>query len=289
MKVLIIGCGYVGVEAGQQLARLGHSVYGLRRSPEAAAELAAHNIQLLTADVTRPAQLEGLPSDWDWVINCAAAGGGTVESYRQVYLEGNRAVLAWLSARPPAKYVYTSSTGVYAQDDGSWVDETAETAPDAPTGRILVEAEDLLRAAARDRGFPAVILRVAGIYGPGRGYYLRQMLTGEARIEGTGGRFLNMIHRADVAGAIVAALERGTPGMVCNAVDNEPVTQRDLYAWLAEYLGKPMPPSVEEQPDPARRRAVTNKRVSNRRLREELGYALKFPTFREGYRDVVAF
>jgi nucleoside-diphosphate-sugar epimerase len=127
-------------------------------------------------------------------------------------------------------------------------------------------------------------MRLAGIYGPGRGHWFKQFLRGEARLEGEGSRLLNMIHRDDVVGAIIAALQGGVPfPSVFNVVDNEPVSQRDFFAWLARQLGKPMPPSVPADVEANRKRGVTNKRVSNQRLRKMLGYQFKYPTFREGY------
>jgi nucleoside-diphosphate-sugar epimerase len=111
---------------------------------------------------------------------------------------------------------------------------------------------------------------------------LRQFLAGEATMEGTGERWLNMIHRDDAAGAAIAALERGQPGENYNVVDDEPVQQRAVFDWLARRLHKPMPPSVAERSGPGRR-AVTNKRVSNKKLRLALQCELKYPTFREGY------
>jgi nucleoside-diphosphate-sugar epimerase len=131
--------------------------------------------------------------------------------------------------------------------------------------------------------FPAVILRLAGIYGPGRGFWFKQFLSGEARMAGRGERFLNMIHRDDVVGAIALALRRSVPGRIFNVADDEPVSQRDFFLWLSERLGRPQPPSAPEEPEAARKRGTTNKRVSNRRLKQELGYRFKYPTFREGY------
>jgi nucleoside-diphosphate-sugar epimerase len=281
MRVLIVGCGYVGLPLGAELVRQGHEVYGLRRS--AAAELKTAGIKPLLADITQPESLAKLPRDFDWVVNCAAAGGGGADDYRQVYLTGNRNLIEWLQPAPPRKYVYTSSTSVYAQNDGSLVTEADPATPAAETGKVLVEAENLLLAAARENQFPAVILRVAGIYGPGRGYWLRQFLAGEASIEGAGDRILNMIHRDDVGGAITAALESGQPGEIYNAVDHEPVSQLALFTWLASRLGKPLPPFAPEPANETRRRGVTNKRVSNTRLKSETGCAFKYPTFREGY------
>jgi nucleoside-diphosphate-sugar epimerase len=208
---------------------------------------------------------------------------GGVEDYRRVYLQGARSLLAWLAHTPPAKFVYTSSTGVYGQNDGSLVDETAPTEPPNETSRVLVETERVFLETARRHNFPAVVLRVAGIYGPGRGWWFKQFLAGEARIEGEGRRTLNMIHRDDVVGCIIAGLEHGRPGEIYNAVDDEPVTQRDLFAWLAAKLNRPMPLSTPEDAEGSRKRGVTNKRITNRKLKVELGYAFRYPTFREGY------
>ena len=287
MRVLIVGCGYVGLPLGIELVRQGHAVSGLRRSVAAETELKRVGIQPLHADITHPETLAALPHDFDWVVNCTASGGGDAENYRQIYLEGNRNLLAWLAASPPKKFVYTSSTSVYAQNDGSLVTESSPTEPEAATAKILVETENLLLAAAR-KNFPALILRVAGIYGPARGHAFKQYLRGEARIEGEGARWLNMIHRDDVIGTSIAALERGAPGEIYNAVDNEPVSQLHFFEWLAAELQKPLPPRTTADTEVWRKRGVTNKRISNAKLLEKLQYQFKFPDFRTGYAAEIA-
>jgi nucleoside-diphosphate-sugar epimerase len=224
-----------------------------------------------------------LSPEYDWVVNCAASTGADAEDYRRVYLEGARNLVAWLSNTPIIRFVYTSSTGVYGQSDGSLVDETAVVEPQSATGQVLASTERILLAATLNSGFPAVVLRVAGIYGPGRGWWLQQFLSGEARVEGEGRRILNMIHRDDVIGCILAALHQGRAGEIYNAVDDEPATQRDMFTWLAATLHRPMPLTVPVDATVLRRRSVTNKRISNQKLKSELGYRLKFPTFREGF------
>jgi nucleoside-diphosphate-sugar epimerase len=283
MRVLIVGCGYVGLPLGADLVKQGHVVFGLRRSPGAEAELGSAGIKLLRADITEAAQLAQLPASYDWVVNCVSASGGGAEEYREIYLQGMRNLISWLGAASLKKFVYTSSTSVYGQNDGSLVKETSPTEPAAQTAKTLVETEDVLLEAVRQTNFPAVILRLAGIYGPGRGYWFKQYLKNEARIEGTGARILNMIHRDDVAGAIIAALKSGRPGEVYNAVDDEPVSQLNFFQWLSGPLGKELPPALPEDTDAERKRGVTNKKVSNRRLKMELGYQFKYPTFRQGY------
>jgi nucleoside-diphosphate-sugar epimerase len=283
MRVLIIGCGYVGVALGAELARQGHEVFGVRRSVDGAEELTAAGITALVADVTQPATLAALPGPFDWVVNCVSSDKGGAEEYRAVYLEGTRQLIEWLAAAPPKKFVYTSSTSVYGQTDGSLVKESSPTQPASDTGRLLVETENLLLEAARTRQFPAVILRVAGIYGPGRGHLFHQFLRSEVRIAGKGERLINMVHLDDLVGCIIAALKSGRPGEVYNAVDDEPVAQLHFFRWLSETLGKWMPPFAEEGEEPARKRGLTQKKVSNRKARMELGWQLKYPTFRQGY------
>jgi nucleoside-diphosphate-sugar epimerase len=283
MRALIVGCGYVGFPLGAELMKLGHEVFGLRRSAAADVNLKAAGITPLHADITQPETLAALPTGFEWVVNCAASGGGDVDAYRRHYLEGTRNLIAWLAGSPPAKFVYTSSTGVYGQNDGSLVRETSPTEPATETARVLVETEKVLLTAAREKNFPAVILRVAGIYGPERGHLLKQYLRNEARIEGNGGRILNMIHRDDLIGVSIAALKSGWPGEVYNAVDDEPVTQRSFFEWLAETLGKDLPPNLPENADTYRKRGASNKWVSNQKLKQELDYRFKYPHFRSGY------
>jgi nucleoside-diphosphate-sugar epimerase len=283
VRALIIGCGYVGLPLGAELARAGHEVFGLRRSAAAAGELRAAGIKPITGNITVPESLPPLTPPFDWVINCVGSSSPDPGEYRRVYLEGTRNLIDWLAGGRPQKFVYTSSTGVYGQDDGSTVDETSPAAPVAETAGILVETENLLLAAASHEGFPAVILRVAGIYGPARGYWLKQVREGKAAIEGAGDRILNMIHRDDVVGCIVAALKYGSPGEVYNASDDQPTAQRELLEWLSARLGMPLPQSAPRGPDSAGKRGATSKKVSNRKLKMALAYQFKYPTFREGY------
>ena len=283
MRVLIIGCGYVGLPLGAELVRLGHEVFGVRRSASADADLAATGIKPLAADVTKSADLAQLPGPFDWVVNCVSSGKGGVEQYREVYLQGTRNLVEWLSAAPPKKFVYTSSTSVYGQNDGSPVKETSPAEPTGETGRVLLDTEKTLLDAVQQKKFPAVILRVAGIYGPERGHFFLQYLKNEARIPGQGARFINMIHRDDLVGIIIAALKSGRPGEIYNAVDDEPVAQIHFFRWLSETLGKWMPPFADEAEAADRKRGLTNKKVQNRKLKMELGHQFKYPNFRKGY------
>ncbi|MDE1170722.1 MAG: NAD-dependent epimerase/dehydratase family protein [Verrucomicrobium sp.] len=266
-KTLILGCGYVGLALARLLKERGEAVTGWVHRPESARALEEAGIAAWTGDLADPEAWRGLPADFAAVVHCAATRGGGPEAYRRVYLEGMRRALAHL---PHARPVMVSSTSVYGQNDGAWVAEDSPAAPAAATSQILLEAE---AEALRRPG--AVILRAAGIYGPGRGALLEKFRAGTAAIEGDGTRWINQIHRDDLAAALALPL----PGGVYNAADDAPVTYLDYYGWLAHRLGKPMPPHVP--PNPGRKRGLTNKRVSNARLRAA-GWAPRHPTFREG-------
>ncbi len=283
MRVLIVGCGYVGQPLGAELVRLGHQVVGVRRTAEGAAQLQESGITPVVADITRVEDLRRLPGPFDWVVNTVSSTKGGEAEYREVYLQGTRNLIEAFPVGTIRKFVYTSSTSVYGQTDGSVVKETSATEPASATSQLLVEAEQLLLDAARTRQFPAAILRVSGIYGPGRGHLFLQYLRDEARIASKGERLLNMIHRDDVVRSIVAALQSGRPGEIYNATDDEPVAQIHFFRWLSESLGKPMPPYATEEENAQRKRGLTQKKVSNRRLRMELGVALQYPNFRIGY------
>jgi nucleoside-diphosphate-sugar epimerase len=283
MRVLIIGCGYVGMPLGIELVRLGHEVCGVTRSAQNHESLKAQSIQPIAADISQRADLDKIPPPFDWVVNTVSSNRGGVEEYKQTYLQGTRNLIDWLAPSPPKKFVYTSSTSVYGQTDGSLVKESSLTEPNSETAQVLAATEKLLLDAAREKKFPAVILRAAGIYGPERGHLFLQYLKDEARIPGKGDRLLNMIHRADLVNCIIAALKNGHAGEVYNAVDDEPVPQIHFFRWLSETLGKNMPPFGDESAPAGRKRAVTHKKVMNRKLKMELGYQFKYPTFRQGY------
>jgi nucleoside-diphosphate-sugar epimerase len=285
VRALVVGCGYVGLPLGIELVRRGHEVYGLRRNNER--ELKQCGITPVMADITRWEDFAKIPVPFDWVVNTVSSTKGGVEEYRAVYLDATRYLMDWLAPQPVRQYVYTSSTSVYGQTDGSWVTEESPTEPKNETSQVLVETEQLLLNAARERSFPATILRVAGIYGPERGHLFQQFLRGEAEMSGEGSRLINMVHRDDVVAVIIAVLARGTPGRVYNVADDEPVTQQEFFAWLSVQLDMPMPPRAEDA-NKIGKRGLTNKRVSNRRLRMELDCELNYPTFRQGYLAEIA-
>ena len=268
MKVLVVGCGYVGERLADLLHESGVEVTGVTRSAESARHLAAVKPYPVRAgDISGATGPGDLARDPAVVVHCASSGRGGAESYRQVYLEGCRRLL---DAFPDARLIFCSSTSVYGQTDGSWVDEESCANPERETGRILLEAENLVLR--RD----GCVARIAGIYGPGRSFVLKNFLEGQAVIEGGGeGRWLNQIHRHDAARAL-AHLVTSNCGGVFNVADDHPLTQRGCFARLAARFDLPSPPDAP--PNTGRKRAWTNKRISNAKLRGA-GWAPRFASY----------
>jgi nucleoside-diphosphate-sugar epimerase len=274
-RVLIAGCGYVGVATADLFHAAGWEVEGWTHSAQSAGKLADKPYAVRAVDIAAIDAVQAAASSFDAVIHCASSGGGGVESYRQVYLEGARNLLAALR---PSSFVYTSSTSVYAQTGGEWVDEASAAEPGHETGKILRETEDLVRQ------YGGRVTRLAGIYGPGRSALLRKLVAGEARIEAGVERNLNQAHRDDIAAALLLLVTQSSggqlpPGAIVNIIDDQPMTERECYEWLATKLDRPVPPVAYQAG--ARKRGVSNKRVSNRKL-HALGWTPEFPSFKIG-------
>ena len=270
MKTLIIGCGYVGLPLALRCLKRGHDVDVWVRSATSAVALADRGFGRIIAGSVAEELLWQAQEKYDEVIHCASSGGGGAEAYREVFFEGARLMSRH---QPQARRLFISSTSVYGQTDGQIVTEEAAANPKPETGKILREAEELVLAAG------GIVVRPSGIYGPGRTVLLEKLRQGEAVIESGGTRWLNQIHRDDLVEALGVVTGKGTAGNIYNATDDEPVMQRDYYAWCADFLGKPLPP--EGPANPNRKRGLTSKRVSNAKLRG-LGWKPSFPNFREG-------
>lgn len=277
IRVLVAGCGYVGNRLAGLLAEEGREVWGLRRSPGSVAS----GVRAVAGDVSRPSSLDGLPGAVDAVVYAVSADTSTEEAYRAAYVEGPANLLDALEeiGDRPRRVLFVSSTAVYGQQDGSWVDETSATEPSGFRGRVLLEAEESLRG----RDGPVVVVRLGGIYGPGRTRLVDRVRDGEARCTGGEPRYSNRIHRDDCAGALRHLLGHPDPRPLYLGVDREPAERCEVLRWLARRLGVPEPPVVEEGGGSRR----SNKRCSSDRLVED-GYTFRHPTFREGYGALLA-
>lgn len=285
MVTLVIGCGFVGRELGRRLAVRGERVLGTTRHTEKAAALARLGIEPVVADVLDLAALRALP-EVDRVIHLVGYDRKSGPSKRSVYVEGVANVLRALAGRC-GRAVYVSSTSVYGQSDGGWVDEDSPAEPREASGRVCLDAEHEAARVAAEAGMALSVVRFSGLYGPGRIIRREALLRGEP-IEGDAEHWLNLIHRDDAAEAAIAVLERGAPGRLYLATDDRPVPRRAYYELAARCLGAPAPRFVA--PGLGGHPAMTgaSKRVSNRRLREELGVSLAFPDITAGLPSAVA-
>jgi nucleoside-diphosphate-sugar epimerase len=269
MRVLVAGCGELGAALAARLAAAGDSVVGLRRRPEAAA-LAA-GVAAFAADLADEASLRALPRGFDAVVYTAAPDARSEAAYRAVYVDG---VANAIAAVPCARFLLASSTSVYGQDAGEWVDETSETSPREPTGRLVLEGERI--ALSHHPGACAV--RFGGIYGPGRTRLLDAAREGELAVREGAPRYTNRIHRDDAAGVIEHLVRLPRLERVYVAVDCEPAADESVYRWLAARAGGAEPRRVPLGAGGG----GAGKRCSNRRLLAS-GYRFLYPTFREGY------
>jgi nucleoside-diphosphate-sugar epimerase len=270
-KTLLIGCGYIGLPLAFRLKETGHEISAWVHSPESAEALAPHRFhRVISGSVADPRLWDSVPESYQLVIHCASSGGGSEADYEQVFLKG---VLMMNTRQPRARRIFVSSTSVYRQNEGEVVTEKSNADPETATGRVLRVAEKVAL------GADATVVRSSGIYGPKRGVLFERFRRGEAVIEGDGLRWINEIHQSDLVAALFHLIDAGTPGEIYNATDDTPVTYRDYYAWCSKFLNQPMPPHgpVNTQ----RKRGLTNKRVSNAKLRAS-GWTPIYPSFREG-------
>jgi nucleoside-diphosphate-sugar epimerase len=291
MRVAVLGCGYVGLELGRQLTANGHDVIGVRRSDEGIAAIEDAGFEAVRADVTDAESLSAVP-DVDWLVFAASSGGRGADAAERVFVDGLRTAIEQFAGRddPPDRLVYTSSTGVYGDHDGDFVDEATPLNPTTEKTRVLAEAERVAREVAADHGIDGTVARFAGLYGPDR-YRLDRYLDGPVT-EG----YLNMVHRDDAAGAVAYLLEADLArDEVVLVADDEPADKWTFADWLAEQCERPAPPKRTKEErlaegdlsEAARRRILTSKRCSNAYLRD-LGYELRYPTYRDGYQAAIA-
>jgi len=268
-RILIAGCGYIGEATADLFHSAGWNVEGWVHSKQSAVRLSAKPYSIRVLDVSKRGEVAKRRGEFDAVIHCVSSRGGDAEAYREIYVNGARHLLETF---PKAKILFTSSTSVYAQRDGSWATEESEANPVRETSQILLEVERLILEKS------GIVARLAGIYGPGRSALLSKFLNGTATIDPQNDRFVNQVHRDDIASALFLLLnpEASTSAQIYNLVDDQPLLQSECYGWLAQRLNRPLPPTRKsEQP---RKRGDTNKRVSNVKL-HQLGWTPDYPTF----------
>jgi nucleoside-diphosphate-sugar epimerase len=287
-SVFIFGCGYVGTALARYLTDQGVRVGALTRNPDKVARLRTLGLaEVIEAELDSNNWHSQIEGRYAAVVNCVSSAGGGLEGYRKSYVDGQRSILAWAKTQAIGTYVYTSSTSVYPQDGGETVDETADTSAAPPTGQVILESEAML-AEAPERLGRWFVLRLAGIYGPGRHYLLDQLREGTGELPGSGDYALNMIHLEDIVAAMCAALtmEPGVESGIYNIADDAPATKAEVLAWLAERLELSAPVFKPEQVSERLKRRggrMPHRLVSNAKARVQLGWQPRYPSYREGY------
>jgi nucleoside-diphosphate-sugar epimerase len=262
-RLLIAGCGDLGIRLAGNLEPALWQVTGLRRSTDHLPP----SIRPFQADLLDPVSLKALPDHFDAVIYQATPGERSPSGYRRAYIQGLANLLAVVDFE---RLIFVSSTAVFGQDDGDWVDEDSVTEPSAFNGQILLEAEQLACKAG------GLVVRFSGIYGPGRDYLIRQVQSGQARCRPRPVQWTNRIHADDCAGILAHLLTLPEPREIYCASDCKPVERCVVLDWLAEQLGAPQPGRSEDHG------VGQGKRVSNRRLLDS-GYQFLYPDFMLGY------
>jgi nucleoside-diphosphate-sugar epimerase len=278
MHVLVAGCGWVGTAVARRLVARGDRVTGIRRDPGRAASLASIGVIPLAADLAAEGAERLLPPA-DAILACQSAGSDAEEGYRRAYVDANRTLLAFAGRAGVKAFVYTGSTGVFGQEDGSDVDEATPPRPSTANGEVLAEAERLVLEAA-SAGLRAAVLRLSGLYGAGRTGIAERVRSGQLALGPGDDAWMNFCHLDDAAAFAVAALDRARAGAIHHGSDAEPARRREVVEWIAARLGIPAPRGGSARRGP-------NRRVLSAATREALGVTLAHPSFRDGLRDLI--
>lgn len=275
-KILSVGCGDVGGELAKRLADAGHQVTGLKRHPPPA----FNKINYLAADIAAIADLTDLDTDFDFVFFILSPDGRSENSYQAIYETGVDNLLAHFArAKQSPRWIFTSSTSVYAQSQGEWVDENSPAEPDNPNSQFIRAAERKIIAANPNN----IVVRFSGIYGEGREYLLRQAQHIPA-IQKNPPYFTNRIHRRDCVEVLLFLLQQQLSGNCLEqcylASDDEPASTWEVMTWLATEMGCPQPTVKISDA------AEMNKRCNNQRLKA-LGYQFRYPSYKEGYLPLI--
>lgn len=271
-RILVVGAGNIGGLLAEQLANAGHNTWGIRRSEKSVGK----GVLKIQADVADMETLQELPENIDIIVYCVASPVFTKDSYHTYYYRGVRHILKALKGSTPKRFFFVSSSSVYHQMDGSWVDENSPTEPTSFAGKEILAAEQALLSSS----VPATCVRFTGIYGPDRTRMINQAKEG-GYCDPEPPVWTNRIHRDDCVGVLKFLVEKELAGEKLDelylATDDEPVPLYDILEWMKDRIGEVKPDySLPE----ATRRA--NRRCSNKRLRA-LGYEFLFPNYKVGY------
>jgi nucleoside-diphosphate-sugar epimerase len=277
-KILIIGCGSIGTQLAHVLSAKGHQLTGLKRSPPS---VVTGNINYFTANISSTDEIKDLPTDFEVVYFIVSPDGRNEQSYRAVYESGlNNLLNRFSKEKANPQWIFVSSTSVYGQSQGEWVDEDSVAQPENITSQLIRQAEQKLMAVDANN----IVVRFSGIYGPGRKYLLTMAAQSPA-IQKNPPYYTNRIHQLDCVGVLVFLLECRLAGKALEqcyvASDDDPATMWDVMTWLTEQMNCPAPTikSIDNE-------SIMNKRCNNQRLKA-LGYKFQYPDFKAGYLELI--
>ena len=271
MRVLIAGCGDVGNVLAMALLKDGHTVFGLKRDTSSLPS----GVHAVSADLLDPATLTNLPDAIDWLVFMPTPAGRTQAAYEAIFIQGWKNLWAGLKQHP-ARSLLVSSTAVFGEDSGGIVNEETDPRPTGFNGKVLLEMEQLA-GRCTDK---LVVVRISGIYGPGRERLIRLAASDGLEIQQDPPSFTNRIHRDDAAAALKHLLEIDNPHALYVATDDRPAPRYEVMKWLARVQGYASPRGLRDES------AARGKRVSNQRLRDS-GFKLSYPDYQAGYAAVL--
>lgn len=271
MRVLIAGCGDVGNVLAMALLKDGHTVFGLKRDTSSL----PNGVQAISADLLDPATLTKLPEAIDWLVFMPTPAGRNQAAYESIFIQGWKNLWAGLKQHP-ARSLVVSSTAVFGEASGGIVDEETDPRPTGFNGKVLLEMEQLA-GRCTDK---LVVVRISGIYGPGRERLIRLAATDGLEVQQVPPSFTNRIHRDDAAAALKHLLEIDHPHALYAATDDQPAPKYEVVSWLARVQGYASPRGTRDES------AGRGKRVSNQRLRDS-GFRLSYPDYKAGYTAVL--
>ena len=281
--MLIAGCGWLGQEVARRLLARGDVVTGLTRTEGSASKVRAIGIDAKALDLAAPGACGSLTGPYDGIIAAQSASGRDEAAYRRAYVDATRALVTSECARG-IPFVYVGSTGIFGAGNGSWVDETTTPRPSDETSHVLYEAETLVLD-RESHGALGRVVRCSGLYGPGRTGTIDRVTAGLLALGDGDDTWMNFSHRDDAAELVIAALDRGRPGAIYHASDASPQTRRDVVVWIAARAG--VTPVRRASVDAGPRLRNANRRVSGEASRRELGIRLAYPTFRDGFAELM--
>ena len=293
-KVFIFGCGYLGVRLAEALMDIGYEVGALTKNQAYAKLLKAKGIEVVIVDrLESDSWHSRVGGQYSKIINCVSSAGNGLSGYESSYYHGQASIIRWAKSQSIESFIYTSSTSVYPENSGAWVSENSLTEEDgyhSDTAQVLRKSEDLIEN-SHSLFKNYYILRLSGIYGPERHYLLNQIQSSNV-IAGSGNYFMNMIHVDETVSVITRLLDskRSIASGIYNLSDDTPTEKEAVVKWLADQLGIASPTFDKDllsQRHSSRKTRTKNRRIANTKLKEALGLGLKYPSYKEGYSQIL--